>query len=68
MDDTDFFSTETITVPIGFRLFAIAQLSLSLTIGKIFGPAAYVSIVTGKIGPTVGPNGRTKTIGANSLD
>ena len=29
MDDTDFFSTETITVPIGFRLFAIAQLSLS---------------------------------------
>ena len=29
MNDTDFFSTETITVPIGFRLFAIAQLSLS---------------------------------------
>ena len=29
MDDTDFFSTETITVPFGFRLFAIAQLSLS---------------------------------------
>ena len=23
MDDTDFFSTETIAVPIGFRLFAI---------------------------------------------
>ena len=29
MDDSDFFLTETITVPIGFRLFAIAQLSLS---------------------------------------
>ena len=29
MDDTDFLWTETITVPIGFRLFAIAQLSLS---------------------------------------
>ena len=29
MDDTDFFSTETIAVPIGFRLFTIAQLSLS---------------------------------------
>ena len=29
MDYTNFFSTETITVPIGFRLFAIAQLSLS---------------------------------------
>ena len=28
MDDTDFFPTETITVPIGFGLFAIAQLSL----------------------------------------
>ena len=28
-DDTDFFSTETINVPIGFRLFAIAQLSRS---------------------------------------
>ena len=28
MDDTDFFPTETITVPISFRLFAIAQLSL----------------------------------------
>ena len=34
MDDTDSFSTETITVPIGFMLFAIAQLSLSYTIGK----------------------------------
>ena len=34
MDETAFFSTETITVSIGFRLFAIAQLSLSLTIGK----------------------------------
>ena len=29
MDDNDLFSTETINVPIGFRLFAIAQLSLS---------------------------------------
>ena len=29
MDDTDFFLTETITVTITFRLFAIAQLSLS---------------------------------------
>ena len=29
MDDTDLFSTETITLPIDFRLFAIAQLSLS---------------------------------------
>ena len=29
MDDTDFFSTETITVPIGFRLFAIAQFDLN---------------------------------------
>ena len=29
MDDTDFLSTEMITVPIGFRLFAIAQVSLS---------------------------------------
>ena len=29
MDDTDFFPTQTITVPIGFRLFTIAQLSLS---------------------------------------
>ena len=28
-DDTDFFSTETITMPIGFILFAIAQFSLS---------------------------------------
>ena len=28
MDDIDFFSTEMITVPIGFRLFAIAELSL----------------------------------------
>ena len=28
---------DTTTVPIGFRLFAIIQLSLSLTIGKIFG-------------------------------
>ena len=37
MDDTDSFSTETITVHIGFRLFAIAQLSLSYTIEKIFG-------------------------------
>ena len=37
MDDTNFFSTETITVPIGFRLLAIGQLSLSQTIGKIFG-------------------------------
>ena len=27
MDDTDFFSTEMITVPISFRLFVIAQLS-----------------------------------------
>ena len=25
MYDTDFFSTETITAPIGFRLFAIAH-------------------------------------------
>ena len=25
MDDTDFFSTETISVPINFRLFAIAH-------------------------------------------
>ena len=37
MDDIDFFSTETITVPIGFRLFAIAQFYLSKTIGKVFG-------------------------------
>ena len=37
MDDTDFFSTVTITMPIGFRLVAVLQLSLSLTIGKIFG-------------------------------
>ena len=29
MDDTDFFLTESIAVPIGFRLFAIGQLSLS---------------------------------------
>ena len=29
MNDTDIFSTETITVPTGFRLSAIAQLSLS---------------------------------------
>ena len=29
MDDTDFFLTETITVPIIFRLFAISQLPLS---------------------------------------
>ena len=29
MDDTDFFLTETIVVPKGFSLFAIAQLSLS---------------------------------------
>ena len=29
MDDNDIFSTETITVPIGFRLYAIAQLFLS---------------------------------------
>ena len=29
MTNTDLFSTETITAPIGFRLFAIAQLSLS---------------------------------------
>ena len=36
-DDSDFFSTETITVPIGFILFAIAPLSLSQIIGKIFG-------------------------------
>ena len=28
MGDTDFFSTEMITEPIGFRLFAIGQLSL----------------------------------------
>ena len=28
MDDTDFFSTETITVPINLKLLAIAQLSL----------------------------------------
>ena len=28
MGNTDFFSTETITVPISFRLFTIAQLSL----------------------------------------
>ena len=28
-EDTDLFSTETITVSIGFRLFAIAQLFLS---------------------------------------
>ena len=28
-DDTDFFSTEKITMSIGFRLFATAQLSLS---------------------------------------
>ena len=27
MNDTDFFSTEKITKPIGFRLFVIAQLS-----------------------------------------
>ena len=26
MDDTDFFSTETLTMPIGFRLFAIGEL------------------------------------------
>ena len=37
MDDIDLFPTETITVPIGFRIFAISQLSLSLTIGKLFG-------------------------------
>ena len=29
MGGTDFFSTETITVPIGVRLFSIAQLYLS---------------------------------------
>ena len=29
MDDTDIFTTEIITVPIGFRLFPIAQLSQS---------------------------------------
>ena len=29
MDYINFFSTKTITVPFGFRLFAIAQLSLS---------------------------------------
>ena len=29
MDDTDYFSTETIAVPTGFRLFAIAHLYLS---------------------------------------
>ena len=29
MDNTDFFLIETISVPIGFRLFAIAQLALS---------------------------------------
>ena len=28
MDIPDLFSTETITMPIGFRMFAIAQLSL----------------------------------------
>ena len=27
MDDTDFFPTETITMPIGFRLFVIAILN-----------------------------------------
>ena len=37
MANIDFSSPETITVPIIFRLFAIAQLSLSLTIGSIFG-------------------------------
>ena len=37
MDETDFFLTETITVPISFRLFAITQLSIFLTNGKIFG-------------------------------
>ena len=31
MDVTDIFSTETTTVPIRIRLFAIAYLSLSLT-------------------------------------
>ena len=29
MDDTEFFSVETVTMLIGFRLFTIAQLSLS---------------------------------------
>ena len=28
IDDTYFFLTETINMPIGFRLFAVAQLSL----------------------------------------
>ena len=37
INDTDFFSTETITLPTGFRMFAIAQVSLSLAIGKLFG-------------------------------
>ena len=37
MANVDFFSKKTITVPIGLRLFAIALLSLSYTIGKIFG-------------------------------
>ena len=27
MNDADFFSTETISLPIGFKLFVIAQLS-----------------------------------------
>ena len=34
MDDNYFFSTELITVPIGLRFFANAQLSLSETIWK----------------------------------
>ena len=32
MDKTNFFSTETVVVPIDFRLFANAQLFLWLTI------------------------------------
>ena len=37
MANINFFTTETIAVPIGFRLLVIALLSLSQTIGKIFG-------------------------------
>ena len=40
LDETDFFSTETITVPIVFRLFAITQLRLSLTTGQSIRPSA----------------------------
>ena len=40
MDDTEFFSTETITVPIGFRLFAIVSITKQSEITWLSGTVA----------------------------